>query len=172
MSMADESDAETETLKLILEELDAKVTRQIDSTKGIDAKAGILAGFAATAATFLAGRDVQPVLATAAHAAYGVAFVFALTALAVTAYKDVPDARVLVNEYAREPKLRRRKCATVSVRVARDDGSRIGPVSRSVRCADGVVHYLAEQVGVEDPLCVKAWNSSQEARALRQRHPG
>lgn len=99
-------EGDPETLKLILDELTARVTRQIDGSKSIDTKAGILAGFAATAATFLAPRHVQPVLAGAAYAGYAVAFVFALAALAVTTYKDVPDARVLVNEYALEPKIK------------------------------------------------------------------
>jgi hypothetical protein len=99
-------DGDPETLKLILDELTARVTRQIDASKGIDTKAGIVAGFAVTAATFLAGRHVQPVLAGIAYFGFAVAFVFGVAALAVTTYKDVPEARVLVNEYARAPKIK------------------------------------------------------------------
>lgn len=98
-------DGDSETLKLILDELTARFTRQIDASKGIDTKAGVVAGFAVTAATFLAGRHVQPVLAGVAYAGFAVAFVFAVAALRVTTYKDVPDAAALVNEYARQPKL-------------------------------------------------------------------
>lgn len=100
-----DDDGDSETLKLILDELTARFTRQIDASKGIDTKAGVVAGFAVTAATFLAGRPVQPVLAGAAYAGFVVAFVFAVAALRVTTYKDVPDAAALVNEYARQPKL-------------------------------------------------------------------
>jgi hypothetical protein len=99
-------DGDPETLKLILDELTARVTRQVDASKGIDTKAGIVAGFAVTAATFLAARHVHPVLASIAYAGFAVAFVFGVAALAVTTYKDVPDARVLVNEYAREPRIK------------------------------------------------------------------
>jgi hypothetical protein len=58
-----------------------------------------VAAFAVTAATFLAGRHVQPVLAGAAYASFAIAFVFAVAALRVTMYKDVPDAEAMVNEF-------------------------------------------------------------------------
>lgn len=100
-----ENDGDPETLKLILDELTARFTRQVDASKGIDTKAGVVAGFAVTAATFLAGRHVQPLLAGVAYVGFAVAFFFAVVALRVTAYKDVPDAAALVKYYARQPKL-------------------------------------------------------------------
>ena len=103
--MTGEDHAESiDTLQFINDELTGRAGRQSDAGKSIDAKAGILAGFAAAATQFLAARHGQLALTIVAFVAYGVAFGFAVWALSLATYQDVPDAVELVNTYAREPK--------------------------------------------------------------------
>lgn len=104
VTSGDSQDGDTDTLELINTEVTARLTRLTEAGKGIDTKAGVLAGFAATAAQFLAGRDAQPLLQGLGLGAYALAFLFAVWALAVATYLDVPDPRELVNTYARRPK--------------------------------------------------------------------
>jgi hypothetical protein len=92
------------TLELINTEIAGRLTRQVDAGKSIDTKAAVLAGFAVTAAQFVAGREAQPVVVAFAFAAYLLAFGFAIAALRVGTYMDVPDPRELLDGYAMRSK--------------------------------------------------------------------
>jgi hypothetical protein len=90
---------QAETLDLINTELTGRLARQTESGSKIDTKAIFLAGFAATATQFLATRHPQPLLATLAFAAYGVAIVSGTLTQALTKYGDVPRPRILLTQY-------------------------------------------------------------------------
>jgi RsiW-degrading membrane proteinase PrsW (M82 family) len=93
-----------DTLELINTEVTASLARLSDSGSSIDTKAAILVGYVAVAASFLATRHAQPVLAALAYAAYGLSAVFGIWAYAVRLYQDVPDPRQLFNTYYTQPK--------------------------------------------------------------------
>jgi len=93
-----------DTLELINTEVTASLARLSDSGSSIDTKAAILVGYAAVAASFLATRHAQPVLAALACAAYGLSAGFGIWAYAVRLYQDVPDPRQLFNTYYTQPK--------------------------------------------------------------------
>src|SRR4051794_17260732 len=88
-------------LELINKEITDALTRQAASRSQIDTKAALLAGVAATAAQFLAGRNnplPSPIFATLAYIVYGLAFAAALASYAVAKFGDVPEPRGLVRE--------------------------------------------------------------------------
>lgn len=58
-------------LELINSEITASMARQADASQRLDTKAVLLVGYAGAAASFLATRHAQPVLAALAYAAYG-----------------------------------------------------------------------------------------------------
>lgn len=91
-------------LELINSEITGRLSRQIDSGSRLDTKAVVLAGFAATAAQFLAVRHPQPLLAGFAFAAYGAAFALAAATFALRTYGDVPEPRGLLDGYVARPK--------------------------------------------------------------------
>lgn len=92
-----------ETLALINEELSASLERQKETGGRLDTKAVFLAGFAATAAQFLATRQHLPiVLAALSFAAYGGSFASAILSLAVTRYQDL-QPRALLDRYGMKP---------------------------------------------------------------------
>ncbi len=93
-----------DTLELINSEVTASLARLSDSGSSIDTKAGILVGYAAVAASFLATRHAEPVLKGLAFAAYGLTAGFGIWAYAVRLYEDVPDPRQLFNGYYAQPK--------------------------------------------------------------------
>jgi hypothetical protein len=93
-----------DTLELINTEVTASLARLSESGSSIDTKAAILVGYAAVAASFLATRHAQPVLAALAYAAYGLTAGFGIWAYAVRLYQDVPDPRQLFNGYHAQPK--------------------------------------------------------------------
>jgi hypothetical protein len=89
------------TLEVINKEITDALSRQTASLTQIDTKAALLAGVAATAAQFLAGRTTtvpEAIFAMWAFISYGVAFVCALAAYAVARTRDVPSPRGLVGE--------------------------------------------------------------------------
>jgi hypothetical protein len=88
-----------QTLTLINAEITAALARTADSSARIDNKAIVLVGYAAAAASFLATRHPEPVLAGLAYAAYAAAAGFGTWAYAVQAYADAPDPRILFNSY-------------------------------------------------------------------------
>lgn len=90
-----------ETLELMNVEITASLARQATSGSQVDTKAAFVAGFAATAAQFLAGRkDPSPDLSLTieAYIAYALAFAAAVSAYAVSRYRYVPEPRGLVRE--------------------------------------------------------------------------
>jgi hypothetical protein len=95
-----------DTLELINTEVTASLARLSDSGSSIDTKAAILVGYAGVAASFLATRHSQPVLAALAYAAFGLTVAFGIWAYAVRLYQDVPDPRQLFNDYYLQPKAR------------------------------------------------------------------
>lgn len=106
--MSEEASAQVpqhdDTLELINTEVTAGLARLSDSGSSIDTKATILVGYAGVAASFLATRHAQPVLAALAYAAFGLTAAFGIWAYAVRLYQDVPDPRQLFNGYYTQPK--------------------------------------------------------------------
>jgi hypothetical protein len=102
----EEHEGQADTLELINNEMSARLARQLDAGAKVDTKAAVVAGFAATATQFLAIRhDYRLIPAILAFAAYAVAFLAGVWALAVTTYEDVPEPRALVDRYAERPKV-------------------------------------------------------------------
>ena len=91
---------QADTLELINAELAARLDRQADASGKIDTKAVVLAGYVVAAASFLATRHPQAVLAGIAYVAYLVTFGLNVLVYAVGARNDVPDPRGLFNNYA------------------------------------------------------------------------
>ena len=89
-----------DTLELINSEIAGRLVRQADSSAKIDSKATALTGYALAAASFLATRHVQPVLAGLAYGTFAVAAVLSVAASAVGSHTDVPESRPLFNKYA------------------------------------------------------------------------
>lgn len=92
------------TLELINAEVTASLAAQFDSSAKIDTKAAILVGYAGAAASFLATRHAQPVVAALAYVAFGAAAGFGIWAYAVSFYGDVPKPRTLFSRYRARPK--------------------------------------------------------------------
>lgn len=90
---------QAETLELINNEVTARLAAQFDSAAKIDTKAGVLVGYAGAAASFLATRHAQPVIAALAYVAFGTAVGFGIWAYAVRVYGDVPKPRRLFTGY-------------------------------------------------------------------------
>lgn len=103
MTTPEELGIQAETLELIKDEVEGRFIRQLDSLNAIDTKAGLVVGYALTAAAFLATRDAQPVLAGLAYGAYAVAAGYGVAALAVRYYQDV-GVRALLNLHAKQSK--------------------------------------------------------------------
>ena len=93
-----------DTLELINAEVTASLARLSDSGSSIDTKATILVGYAAAAATFLATRHAELILAALAYAAFGLAAGFGIWAFAVRLYQDAPEPRQLFSGYHAQPK--------------------------------------------------------------------
>ncbi len=90
---------QSETLELINDEVTAKLAAQFDSATKIDTKAAVLVGYAGAAASFLATRHAQPIVAALAYVAFGGAAGFGIWAYAVSFYGDVPKPRTLFTKY-------------------------------------------------------------------------
>jgi hypothetical protein len=102
-------DAQVGTLEVINKEITDRLARQSTSMAQIDTKAALIAGVAATAAQFLAGRkdpDPAALFAVVAYCAYAYAcaFLAAVRAYSLARYTDVPDPRALVTTLAQLPK--------------------------------------------------------------------
>ena len=89
----------TETLELINTEVTAGLARQSDAAKNIDAKAIVLVGYTGAAATFLATRHPQAILAVLAYGAYALAAALGIWAYSVHGHHNVPYPRELFNRY-------------------------------------------------------------------------
>jgi hypothetical protein len=100
----DQPERHAETLELINTEVTASLARQFNSAKSIDTKAITVVGYAGAAATFLATRHAEAILAALAYAAYALAAVFGMWAFALRTYTDVPQPRDLFNGYWTDPK--------------------------------------------------------------------
>lgn len=100
----DELDMREETLELINSELADRLARQAESSAKIDGKAAVLTGYAIAAASFLATRHAQPVLAGCAYLAFAVATGASIAANAVGPHRDVPEPRALFERYATRTK--------------------------------------------------------------------
>jgi hypothetical protein len=86
-------------LMLVNDELKHRLDAQADSAKGIETKAVILIGFAATAIQFLVSHNHRPVWAAFASAAYGIAFATGLWAIRLRHFKAVPEPAFLGAKY-------------------------------------------------------------------------
>lgn len=131
-----------ETLDLINAEIAASLARQYDAGASIDTKAAILVGYAAAAASFLATRHAQPVLAGLAYACYGLAAAFGLWAYAIRLYRDVPDPRQLFTEYLVSPKAQV-LAAIAATRVQAFESNARLHVSKAQRWQISVVSLVA-----------------------------
>jgi hypothetical protein len=79
---------QADTLELIHAELSARLDRLSDGAAKVDNKAIVLIGYAGAAASFLATRKPEFVLAALAYVAYAVAAVFGIFASAARNYQD------------------------------------------------------------------------------------
>ncbi len=118
----DEPEDHAEVLELINAEVSASLARQSDSAARVDTKAVVLVGYAGAASSFLATRHAQPVLATFAYVAYGMAAAFGIWAYGLRSYQQVPDPRWLLNEYWTRPKAQA-LAALAAERVAAFEGN-------------------------------------------------
>lgn len=100
----DQLESHAETLELINTEVAASLTRQSDAMRNIDTKAIVLVGYAGAAATFLATRHPQVILAGFAYAAYALAALFGIWSYAVRGHHNVPCPRELFNRYWTRPR--------------------------------------------------------------------
>jgi len=100
----DELEQQAETLDLINAELTARLNRQADSDAKIDTKTVTLIGYAVVAASFLATRHPQAILASLSYGFYAVAVLLCLRAYALARHRDVPAPRALFNRYAAQSK--------------------------------------------------------------------
>lgn len=108
-----QSELSADTLELINTEITASLGRQVDSGTSIDTKSIVLVGYAGAAASFLATRHAQPVLAGLAYLAYAIAVGLGIWAYAVRLYLDVPTPRHLFYDY-----LARSKAETLAALAA------------------------------------------------------
>src|SRR5215831_422903 len=97
---ASQADTESATLQIINAEITAALARASDASSRIDNKAIVLVGYAGAAATFLATRHPQPILAGLAYTAYATAAAFGIWAYAVQTYTDVPNPSALFRTYS------------------------------------------------------------------------
>jgi len=100
----EELEGRAETLELINVELTARLDRQADSDAKIDTKAVTLIGYTVVAASFLATRHPQAILAGFAYGLDAIAVGLSLWAYALARHQDVPSPRVLFNRYAARSK--------------------------------------------------------------------
>lgn len=129
-----------ETLELINSELADRLARQAASSAKIDSKATVLTGYALAAASFLATRHPQPVLAGFAYAAYALAAGLSIGANAVGPYRDVPAPRSLFNRYATRPRAETLAAlGATRVRVFEDNARRHAHKGRLWLAAAGVL---------------------------------
>jgi hypothetical protein len=82
---------------LINAEIAARLDRQSDSLAKIDAKAGLVVGYAFAAASFLATRHAQPVIAAFAYVGFGAAAAVGVAALAVSNFQDIEPKGLLAH---------------------------------------------------------------------------
>jgi len=94
---------QTDTLELLNAEMAGSHDRQSDALGKIDNKAIVLVGYTLVAASFLATRHAQPVLAVLAYAAYATAAAFGVSAYAIGEYLDVDPVQLFL-KYAPESK--------------------------------------------------------------------
>jgi hypothetical protein len=105
--MAGVDESNVETLTLINTEVSGRLARQDAAGSQIDTKAAFLAGIAAAATQFLAGRkDPVPVAVFAywAYVFYAASFLCAVGAYALARYQDVPEPCDFIDEFALAPK--------------------------------------------------------------------
>jgi hypothetical protein len=95
----EELEDHADALELINSEITASLARQAGSGQRLDAKAVLLVGYAGAAASFLATRHAQPVLAAFAYAAFGACVAAGIWTYAVRLYQDVPEPRRLFTDY-------------------------------------------------------------------------
>jgi hypothetical protein len=91
----EEVEPQNDTLALISGEIAALLDRQTGGLDKIDNKATAMIGYALVAATFLATRHAQPVLAVIAYVAFAAAVASGIAAMAVRTYQDL-DPRSLL----------------------------------------------------------------------------
>jgi hypothetical protein len=101
-----------DALELLNSEISASLGRQAGSGQRLDAKTVLLVGYAGAAASFLATRHAQHLLAALAYAGYGICAATGIWAYAVRIYQDVPEPRRLFTEYL--PKTRAQTLAALA----------------------------------------------------------
>jgi hypothetical protein len=91
----EEVEHQNDTLALISGEIAALLDRQSGGLDKIDNKATAMIGYALAAATFLATRHAQPVLAVLAYVAFAAAVTAGIAAMAVRTYQDLNPQSLL-----------------------------------------------------------------------------
>jgi len=91
-------------VELINAEVSAALARQSAAGDRLDSKSGFLVGYAGAAASFLATRPYQPVLAAFAFGLFGAAAALGILAYSVRSQRDVPDPRRLMSHYLPMPR--------------------------------------------------------------------
>jgi uncharacterized membrane protein YccC len=98
---------QAETLDLINTEVTASLAQQADVSARYESKALALVGYAGALSAFLATRHAQPVLATLAYVAYGLAASFGIVVFVVASgLTSLAAPRELFNNYVRRSKAR------------------------------------------------------------------
>jgi len=88
-------DFDVDTLTMINNEIADRISRQSDSLDKIDNKAVLVVGYVLAVVSFLATRQVQPILATFAYSAYAVAAIAGLASLAIRPYLDTNPIQLI-----------------------------------------------------------------------------
>lgn len=103
--MPSDEQLQTETLDLINTEVTTNLAQQDDVSARFESKALALVGYAGALSAFLATRHAQPVLATVAYVAYGLAAGFGIVVFMVgPGLKSFSAPRRLFNNYAQRSK--------------------------------------------------------------------
>jgi hypothetical protein len=89
----------TDALELLNSEITASLARQAGSGQRLDTKAVLLVGYAGAAASFLATRHAQPILAAFAYGAFAACAAAGIWGYAVRVYQDVPHPHRLFTDY-------------------------------------------------------------------------
>jgi multidrug transporter EmrE-like cation transporter len=92
-------ETQASTLELINSEITASLARQAGSGQRLDTKTVLLVGYVGAAASLLATRHAQPILAGIAYAAFAACAAAGIWAYAVRIYQDVPEPRRLFTDY-------------------------------------------------------------------------
>jgi hypothetical protein len=94
------ADPDLETLRLVHQEVSERSSRLAANSDRIDTKATTLLGFVLAAATFLASKSPQPVLAVLGYLGFTLAGYFGIRSMRPRAFKDAPEPGPLMRDVA------------------------------------------------------------------------